>query len=125
MKWLDIEFWTVADVFEWLTFAQLSDYSGSFRANEISGPLLLEITLDDLDYMGVTKLGHRKTILKSIEDLRKNKRITMNLIASHEGSRTADAYIETGLKEKETVHWSHLEPLSATQVIKYSEVLEI
>lgn len=48
----------------------------------MSGPILLDISLSDLDYMGITILGHRKIILKSIEDLRKNKKITMNLLAS-------------------------------------------
>ena len=124
----DIEQWSVSDVFEWLSFAQLGEYSGSFRANEITGPLLLDIALDDLDYMGVTKLGHRKIILKSIEDLRKNKRITLNLVASHEGDNatsSANAKAAKGLTsnsaptsvtKKETIHWSHLEPLAANQV---------
>ena len=36
--------------------------------------------LDDLDYMGVTVLAHRKLILKGIEDLRKNKRVTIQQV---------------------------------------------
>lgn len=124
----DIDQWSVADVFEWLTFAQLGEYSASFRANEITGPLLLDIALDDLDYMGVIKLGHRKIILKSIEDLRKNKRITLNLVASHEGENTSSLDTAKAAKgittnsappsisKKETIHWSHLEPLAANQV---------
>ena len=83
----DVEHWTVGDVSDWLISAQLHEYSPSFMANEISGPVLLDVTLDDLDYIGVVKLGHRKIILKSIEDLRKNKRITLNLVASHESSK--------------------------------------
>ena len=132
----DVEQWCVADVFEWLTFAQLGEYSASFRANEITGPLLLDMALDDLDYMGVTKLGHRKIILKSIEDLRKNKRITLNLTASHEGENATTTGNIKAVKEivsqtvppsstkKETIHWSHLEPLAANQVIKRDEIPE-
>lgn len=125
---------------EWLISAQLSHYSASFIANEISGPVLLDITLDDLDYMGVSILGHRKIILKSIEDLRKNRRITLNLIASHEGNKTPQPVIkvppeyaqsQNNIQKPEsklvalpsprevttpTVHWSHLEPLCNKQV---------
>jgi hypothetical protein len=60
----------------------LQTYISVFSQNEMSGPILLDISLSDLDYMGITILGHRKIILKSIEDLRKNKKITMNLLAS-------------------------------------------
>lgn len=89
----DVEHWTVGDVSDWLISAQLHEYSPSFMANEISGPVLLDVTLDDLDYIGVVKLGHRKIILKSIEDLRKNKRITLNLVASHESSKISQPTI--------------------------------
>jgi hypothetical protein len=36
--------------------------------------ILLDINLEDLDYMSITALGHRKAILKGVEDLRKKKR---------------------------------------------------
>ena len=124
---LDVLDWSVADVFDWLTSAQLCEYSATFKANEINGSLLMDITLDDLDYLGVKKLGHRKIILRSIEDLRKNGRITLHLIASNDGdteSKTTgsttssqNGEVMTARKEKETVHWSHLEPLSSNQVI--------
>jgi SAM domain (Sterile alpha motif) len=90
----------------------------------------LDIALDDLDYIGVNKLGHRKIILKSIEDLRKNKRITLNLVASHEGDNATSSANAKAAKvltsnsappsttKKETIHWSHLEPLAANQVRK-------
>ena len=83
----------------------------------------MDITLDDLDYLGVKKLGHRKIILRSIEDLRKNGRITLHLIASNEGdteskiTTSQNGEVMTARKEKETVHWSHLEPLSLNEVI--------
>lgn len=124
---LDVHDWSVADVFDWLISAQLCEYSATFKANEINGSLLMDITLDDLDYLGVKKLGHRKIILRSIEDLRKNGRITLQLISSNDGdmeSKTTastpssqNGEVTTARKEKETVHWSHLEPLSLNQVI--------
>jgi SAM domain (Sterile alpha motif) len=121
---LDVHDWSVADVFEWLTSAQLDEYSTSFRENEVNGSLLVDITLDDLDYLGVKKLGHRKIILRSIEDLRKNGRITHHLIAANEGDRESKVSgpnatslnVDAIAAKKETVHWSHLEPLSLHQV---------
>ena len=84
----------------------------------------MDITLDDLDYLGVTKLGHRKIILRSIEDLRKNGRITLHLMAANEGDRESKVSGSNATSQnadaltakKETLHWSHLEPLSLNQV---------
>lgn len=67
----EISQWSVADTLEWLESLGLGIHSGVFQRNEISGPILLEVGLDDLDYMNVTVLGHRKIILKGIEELRR------------------------------------------------------
>lgn len=75
----DVATWAIHDVGEWLRSVNLETYAASFRINEISGQVLLDIGLDDLDYMGVTILAHRKLILKGIEDLRKNKRVTIQV----------------------------------------------
>lgn len=78
----DIDAWTVADVRDWLHAVLLGQYAPLFEGNEINGPILLEITLEDLDYMGMTILGHRKVLLRGIEDLRKNRRVTISLAAA-------------------------------------------
>eukprot|EP01041_Mallomonas_annulata_P008068 gene8068-16554_t len=77
----NIDQWSINDVSDWLTSMMLGQYIPAFKQNEISGSLILDISLEDLDYMGITILGHRKVLLKSIEDLRKNKRITMEITA--------------------------------------------
>ena len=79
LPFIDVETWSIADVGEWLQSIRLDTYAASFAVNEISGQVLLDISLDDLDYMDVTILGHRKLILKGIEDLRKNKRVTIQV----------------------------------------------
>lgn len=66
----------------------LTQYVDVFTANQISGPVLLDISLEDLDYMEVKALGHRKVILKGIEDLRQNKVVTKQLFASSESTNT-------------------------------------
>lgn len=73
--------WTISDVGEWLISLSLSQYVEIFCQNEIAGPILLDISLEDLDYMGISILGHRKTLLKGIEDLRTNRRVTIALAA--------------------------------------------
>ena len=61
------------EVSQWLHAVGLSQYVSSFAQNEIAGAILLDITLEDLDYMGITALGHRKTILKGVEELRQRR----------------------------------------------------
>ena len=76
-----MEQWSVEDVGEWLSSMLLQQHVQSFANNAISGAILLEVSLEDLDYMDVTVLAHRKVILKGIEDLRRNKRVTKQLFA--------------------------------------------
>ncbi|CAB1101766.1 unnamed protein product [Ectocarpus sp. CCAP 1310/34] len=63
--------WGVGDTLGWLDSLGLEKYRSMFQQNEISGTILLEVGLDDLDYMDVRVLAHRKRILKGIEDLRR------------------------------------------------------
>ena len=46
-------------------------HASTFASNEIDGPLLLELGLDDLDYMEVKVLAHRKALLKGVADLKR------------------------------------------------------
>lgn len=46
-----------------------------FRENEIDGNNLLDLSLNDLDYLNITILGHRKTILRGIDDLREKHKV--------------------------------------------------
>ena len=77
----EVGVWAIADVTDWLNSIALGQYAEVFAQNEISGPILLDISLEDLDYMGISILGHRKVILKGVEDLRTNKRVTISLTA--------------------------------------------
>lgn len=53
----------------------MGQYGPSFQQNEINGSVLLDISLEDLDYMGITILGHRKIILKGIEELGSTRKV--------------------------------------------------
>ena len=50
------------DVKKWLTNMGLDAYLPQFTENAISGEVLLELGTEDLDYMKITALGHRKVI---------------------------------------------------------------
>lgn len=74
---IEVALWSVEDVANWLIYLNIPQHAQSFKANEISGNILLDISLEDLDYMGITVLGHRKLIIRGIEDLRKHKKLTL------------------------------------------------
>jgi class 3 adenylate cyclase/predicted ATPase len=57
------------DIDDWLRGIGLAQYAEIFRANEIDGELLGQLTNDDLKDIGVAALGHRKKLLKAIAAL--------------------------------------------------------
>jgi len=61
--------WSVADAVSWLRSVDLAQYGDTFARNEISGGELLDLGLDDLDYLGVKALAHRKRLLKGVAEL--------------------------------------------------------
>jgi class 3 adenylate cyclase len=58
------------DVAEWLRGLGLEQYATAFRANDIDGEVLPELTVDDLTGLGVTSIGHRRKLLAAIAALR-------------------------------------------------------
>ena len=63
--------WTVGDVGDWLEELELGQYAAAFAENLIAGRILLDVDLDDLDYMNVTILAHRKVLLRAIAELKR------------------------------------------------------
>jgi hypothetical protein len=47
----------------------LGQYVETFQSNQIAGAVLCDLSLEDMDYMGITALGHRKLLLKGIDEL--------------------------------------------------------
>jgi len=132
-----VQSWGVGEVVAWLGELGLQEnYGAVFEANEISGPILLEVGLDDLDYMEVRALGHRKLLLKGIADLKKHGRPTLDLKASHTRPPMApspraapssvassaaiaaavEAEAKTAAGPPPRVHWSQVAPLAETEV---------
>ena len=61
--------WTVDDVSCWLRGLGLTTYIQIFAENEIEGSHLPDLGKDDLLELGVTRVGHRLTIEKSLKKL--------------------------------------------------------
>jgi class 3 adenylate cyclase/predicted ATPase len=57
------------DVAAWLRGLGLEQYAPSFRANDVDGEVLLDLTADDLISIGVTSVGHRRKLLAAIAAL--------------------------------------------------------
>ena len=57
-------------VSRWLEGQGLGSYAGVFSTNEINGSILLELGSEDLDYMEIRPLAHRKMLLKGVEHIR-------------------------------------------------------
>lgn len=122
--------WNTDDVGDWLNHLQLGQYAAVFGQNEINGGVLLDLTLDDLDYLNITVLAHRKTILRAIEEIRRQQKsntkptsLPAGLMRSSSTSRIdlndSAAVGNSSSKSVEVakpVHWSQLEPLATKQV---------
>jgi class 3 adenylate cyclase/tetratricopeptide (TPR) repeat protein len=59
----------ILDIDSWLSGIGLAQYGELFRANDIDGNLLHQLSGDDLKDIGVASLGHRKKLLEAIASL--------------------------------------------------------
>jgi len=57
------------DVASWLQQLGLAQYEPAFRDNEVDGDVLPDLTADDLIAIGVTAVGHRRKLLRTIAAL--------------------------------------------------------
>ncbi|KAI5457694.1 hypothetical protein BGZ63DRAFT_407760 [Mariannaea sp. PMI_226] len=63
--------WTADECADFISSLDLQQYAESFIENEIVGEALVALQHDDLKSMGITSVGHRLTILKSVYDVKK------------------------------------------------------
>ncbi|XP_069700872.1 connector enhancer of kinase suppressor of ras 2 isoform X2 [Periplaneta americana] len=72
MAYVNVAEWKPEQVTEWLKGLDnaVLPYVHSFLNNEVSGQQLLNLRPDDLDHLGVHKLGHQELILEAVEHLR-------------------------------------------------------
>ena len=97
----------------------LSSYL-QFADNEIAGTILLDIGLDDLDYMGIKVLAHRKKLLKGIEELKRNGKVGNNPPPPPgDSSSSSSSNNNVGAEakaESQPQHWSNVKPMSENKV---------
>jgi class 3 adenylate cyclase len=70
------------DVTEWLEKLDLGQYTSNFTNNDIDTHLLAQLTDADLKELGISSLGHRKTILSAIKTLNQNETEPTTPVAS-------------------------------------------
>ena len=58
------------DVAAWLRGLGLERYEPAFRENEIGARVLSKLTADDLKELGISAIGHRRTLLDAITAMR-------------------------------------------------------
>ena len=63
--------WSLVQVGALLARLGLSEYTAAFVSNLVTGAELLDLTADDLTYLGVTILAHRKALARAIELLKR------------------------------------------------------
>ncbi|KAL6050446.1 hypothetical protein QOT17_019828 [Balamuthia mandrillaris] len=63
-------YWSAEEVCLWLRSIELEDYQMIFLENSVTGMELMDLENDDLITLHVTRLGHRKRLMKHIRLLR-------------------------------------------------------
>ncbi|KAI1489212.1 hypothetical protein F5X96DRAFT_26568 [Biscogniauxia mediterranea] len=81
--------WTAEECADFIATIGLQQYADRFIENEIVGEALVALLHDDLKSMGVTSVGHRLTILKSVYDVKKAQDIPIE--SDHYVPLSADA----------------------------------
>ena len=59
-----------SDVGSWLSSLSLPQYAAAFTSNNIDGGALSTLSASELQSLGISALGHRKKILKAIDELK-------------------------------------------------------
>jgi hypothetical protein len=69
--------WSADECADFVSSLGLRQYGDTFLENEIVGEALVALQHDDLKQMGVTSVGHRLTILKSVYDIKVKQDISI------------------------------------------------
>ncbi|PSS00959.1 SAM domain-containing protein [Coniella lustricola] len=81
--------WNADECADFIATIGLQQYSDHFIENEIVGEALVALLHDDLKSMGISSVGHRLTILKSVYDVKKAQDIPIE--SDHYVPLSADA----------------------------------
>jgi len=75
------------DIADWLRSLGLERYEATFRENDVTAGLLPSLTTDDLKDLGITSVGHRRSLLDAIGAPRLQGRLRSAPRSASEGGR--------------------------------------
>src|SRR5215470_4812515 len=79
---------TIAD---WLSQVGMHEYAQRFAENGIDLEIVTDLSDEDLEKIGVASLGHRRKLLRAINNLKAAEKATSAAAAAQPAARTADA----------------------------------
>jgi len=82
----DPEDWSIGDTLKWLRDQNLGQYCLSFKENDIDGQTLLELNERDLQDLGIRSIGHRKKLMRLLNDIYSFNRKSTNVHEGQSGS---------------------------------------
>ena len=130
-KVIPVHDWTISQVQGWLLHIKLStEYGAIFKEHGVDGSVLLDMGLDDLDYLNIKKLAHRKAIVRSIGLLKKNK-VTSSVAGTMQDPylATNDAFRDdnssTNNDSEKKKHWSDIKPINENKVTNEGECVPV
>jgi hypothetical protein len=65
-----VECWSVERVVDWLASADLGHLSKSFEEHRITGDILLELSPEDVEEIGIRAVGDKKWFVRAVSQLR-------------------------------------------------------
>lgn len=86
--------WDVERVCTWLADEGMAQYQEGMREQRIDGEVLLSLTQDDLDCIGITTLGGRATLIKKIKGARKQNYVDRDLSVGVEADVAESASLD-------------------------------
>ncbi|KAI9698787.1 MAG: Adaptor for signal transduction [Candelina mexicana] len=93
--------WTAEEVINFVSNLGLQQYTEIFLDNEIVGEALIALKHEELKEMGITSVGHRLTILKSVYDVKVKQDIPLE--SDHYVPLSADAAVQDATATKEDI----------------------
>ncbi|TMW65018.1 hypothetical protein Poli38472_009185 [Pythium oligandrum] len=104
--------WTTQQVLEWLSALGLAEFHSGFEFHQVTGRVLLEISVDELRGLGVSRLSARNLIWKELESIREKAHVSTNEAAAIVDPKLRDVPVVPELPSpQKEVHWSQLKPL--------------
>ncbi|KAI9746887.1 MAG: Adaptor for signal transduction [Lichina confinis] len=93
--------WTAEECADYVSGLGLSQYADAFLENDIVGEALIALKHEELKEMGVTSVGHRLTLLKSVYDIKIRQDIPVD--PEHYVPLSADAGMQDAVATQEDV----------------------